>query len=380
MKKANHDNHTNHLSIEEIQKQIDDETKCDLARRHALVDVIKVIGGLTIGAGILSSINPVLADTKWIDPDKKDEKKNQTITKSGKENTRTTGKSRIVDIFSKNAVDSSGVGRNGLVHDMLNRAMSELTGEKDIARAFRTVAKSGDRVGIKVNCISGGNLSTQVPVVMAIVDGLLKAGVKPGDIIIWDRTDRELKNAGYTISTGTDSVRCFGTPGYESKENDINGTRFKLSRILTEEIDVLINVPMMKHHGSSGVTMSLKNHYGSHNNPGNHHQNNCDPHIANICSHDAIKNKTKLVVLDSLRAICNGGPSDNAKWKWIPSRILVGYDPVAIDRIGSDIMDERRLEMGLKSLGNTNRHIITAANLGIGTDDRNQIDWQKVVV
>lgn len=379
MKKPRRDKSTNHLSIEEIQKQIDDENVCDMIRRKSIVDAIKLLGGLTLGAGILSRMGVTLADTKWIEPEK-DEKKKQPENKSTAQKTQPTGKSRIVDIFSKNSVDSSGVGKDGPVHDMLNRAMMDLTGEKDIARAFKTVARTGDRVGIKVNCISGGNLSTQVPVVMAIVDGLIKAGVTPGDIIIWDRTDRELRNAGFTISTGTGSVRCFGTTGYESRENDINGTRFKLSKILTEEIDVLINVPLMKHHGSSGVTMSLKNHYGSINNPGNQHQNSCDPHIANINSHNVIKSKTKLIVLDALRAQCNGGPSNNEKWKWNPSRILVGFDPVAIERIGADILDERRLETGLKSLGNQLKHIITAAGLGLGTDDRSQIEWKKVVV
>jgi uncharacterized protein (DUF362 family) len=380
MKKSEHDSHTNHLSIEEIQKQIDDENKCDITRRHALIDAFKVIGGLTLGAGILSRMNTALADTKWVDTDKNDENMKQPVDKSEKGNSKSSGKSRVVDIFSKNAVDSSGVGKDGPVHDMLNRAMIELTGEQDIARAFRTVAKEGDRVGIKINCISGRNFSTQVPVVMAIVDGLIKAGVKPGDIIIWDRTERELKNGGYTISNGTDSVRCFATTGYEPRENAINGTSFKLSKILTDEIDVLINVPVMKHHGNAGVSLSLKNHYGSIDNPGSHHQNKCDPHIANVCSHDAIKSKTKLIVIDALRSVCNGGPSYNPKWSWNPSRILVGFDPVAIDRIGSDIIDERRLETGLKSLGNAHRHIVTAATLGLGTDDRNQIDWQKVVV
>ncbi|MCD6217671.1 DUF362 domain-containing protein [bacterium] len=42
--------------------------------------------------------------------------------------------------------------------------------------------------------------------------------------------------------------------------NNINGTKFKLSTILTNEIDVLINVPVMKNHGYAGVTLSLKNH------------------------------------------------------------------------------------------------------------------------
>ncbi len=62
-----------------------------------------------------------------------------------------------------------------------------------------------------MNTIAGKGMSTHVSLVLAICERLQQAGIKPGDIIIWDRTSRELERAGYTISTDPNRVRCFGT-------------------------------------------------------------------------------------------------------------------------------------------------------------------------
>jgi len=43
----------------------------------------------------------------------------------------------------------------------------------------------------------------------------------------------------------------------------------RLSRILTDDISILINVPIMKDHEITGVTGALKNHYGSVKMPSN---------------------------------------------------------------------------------------------------------------
>lgn len=367
----------NHLSIDEIERRINEDEMDWLSRRDLLDKSARVIGGLSLGMLILSGSSKAYADVDWVN----EGEKTKTSPKTKKVKAANINKkSCVAKMANRKAVDSSGSGKEGAVFNMITKGIRDLSGEKDSAKAWRTVASEGQRVGIKVNCIAGPNMSTQVPVVMAIIEGLKSAGVRERDIIIWERSDRELKRAGFAISTGTDSLRCHGTKSYEPVANNINGTKFKLSTILTNEIDVLINVPVMKNHGASGVTLALKNHYGSHNNPGDHHGNNCDPAIANICSHDDIHKKTKLIVLDALRAQCNGGPSDKPQFKWNPGIILMSRDSVAIDRIGGEIIDARRIETNIKPLGNSHRHIITAAGLGLGIADRNMIEVKNVVV
>lgn len=372
-----HNDYINHLSIEELDRKFGNPETREISRRELITKGAKIAGGIAAASYLISDALNASADVKWAD---EKEKPKTEEAQNDQKGVKQSGKARIVQVQDTKSVDSSGEGRDGPVNNMVMKGIIQLTGETDKARAWRKIARNGQRVGIKVNCIAGRGLSTQVPVVMAIVDGLKLAGVLERDILIWDRSDGELNRAGYTIQKGVGSLRCYGTPGYESQMNDINGTKFKLSKILTEEIDVLINVPIMKDHGSSGVTLSMKNHYGSHNNPGDHHGNNCDPHIANINSHQVIRQKTKLIVVDALRAQCNGGPSDKARWKWNPGIILMGFDPVAIDRIGGDIIDQRRAETGVNPLGNSHSHIVTASKLGLGVEDRKMIDIQKIVI
>jgi len=362
-----------HMSIDKIEEEIDKILAHErMDRRELFIRLAKGIGFLVLGTYIANRFDIAMAGSNRTGGS------NEISGSGGKVKIKTT----IVKVTNANSVDSSGEGQDGPVMDMVSRAIRELTGEKDVAKAWSHVAKKGDRVGLKVNCISGQHLSTQVPVAMAIVEGLKKAGIREQDIIIWDRTDRELTRAGYSLNANTDALRCFGTDkiGYQKEEQIINGTRFKLSKILTEEIDVLINVPIMKNHGGAGITLSLKNNYGSHSNPGEHHRYFCDPDCANINSHEVIRKKTRLIVVDALRAQCNGGPGDKPRWKWDPGMILMGFDTVATDLIGKEVIEERRREIGLDSLGQSARHIVTASKLGLGVEDRNAIQVMDIVM
>ena len=357
----------NYLTPEETEEEIRKRlAHMDVKRRELLIQLAKGAGLLLLGSYFINHFETILADTKQFGG----------LDKVSGPQEKSKIKTTIVKVTNPKSVDSSGEGQEGYVMDMVSRAIGELTGEKDLAKAWSRIAKKGDRVGLKVNCISGRNLSTQVPVAMAIIEGLKKAGVREQDIIIWDRTDNELKRAGYALNANSGAFRCFGTDriGYQKDEQNINGTKFKLSKIITDEIDILINVPIMKDHGGAGVTLSLKNNYGSHSNPGEHHRYFCDPDCPNINSHPEIRKKTKLIVIDALRAICNGGPGNKQRWKWNPGMVIMGFDTVATDLIGKEVIEARRREVGLDSLGQMARHIDSAAKIGLGVGDRNAIE------
>jgi uncharacterized protein (DUF362 family) len=52
-----------------------------------------------------------------------------------------------------------------------------------------------------------------------------------------------------------------------------NGQTSHLSKILTRMCTYLVNVPVLKDHGKVGITLSLKNHYGTIDNPMDCHPN-----------------------------------------------------------------------------------------------------------
>ena len=269
---------------------------------------------------------------------------------------------------------------------MLAAGMGSLFDTENPSAIWRTLFKPDDVVGIKVNCIAGPQLSTHPRVVAAIVSELKRASVPEENIIIWDRKDNELEHAGYTLNVDGPGVRCYGTKkkvGYEEKTTTQGSFEGRLSKILTQRITALINVPILKNHGMAGVTISMKNHYGSFHNPRQHHGNHGDPYIADLNSIDVIKNKTRLIVCDATRALCNGGPGYKPAFTWRYSGMLVATDPVALDTVGAGIIDERREEIGLPTLAESGRpplQLASAAERGLGNTEMRKIDLRRLVL
>ena len=259
-----------------------------------------------------------------------------------------------------------------VLNKMLGQGMQAFTGTKSDAAAWKKLFKPTDVVGIKVNCLFAKNASTHPEVAASIIAGLKLAGVKPDNIIVWDRNDREMIRAGFVINRDAD-VKCYGTEGeYDADPTETGSFKGKLSKILTEKITALINVPILKDHSMAGVTCAMKNHYGSHVNPGDHHGNNCDPFLADLNSVPVIKDKTRLIITDALRPICNGGPGCKPEFLWDFKSLMISADPVAMDYQGWQVIEARRAEVGLKPLadaGRPTKFITTAASKGLGTND-----------
>ena len=262
----------------------------------------------------------------------------------------------------------------------LHAGIKALTDKTSVPEAWNAILPSltkSDVIGIKVNTINR-HLSSHPEVVYAIADSLTQfAGVPANNIIIWDRTTNELRNNGrYQINTGETGVRCFGTDtaGWKTdrtKGYKVGGSTQYLSKILTQGCTYLINVPVLKDHGTAGITLSMKNHYGTVNNPGALHGNHCDPYIADLYNTPPIKEKNKLIVLDAALGIYAGGPSGAPQF--LHNSIIVSQDPVALDQYGLQIIEEERKNRNVAQIGNRAKHIQTAARLGLGTNDQNEI-------
>jgi hypothetical protein len=216
----------------------------------------------------------------------------------------------------------------------------------------------------------------------AVADALVRAGVKPSNVIIWDRATGDLLKSGYKINRDGPGVRVLANDGvWEDRPTRQGQFEGRLTRIITEQITALINVPVIKDHGIAGITAALKNHYGSFDNPGRHHGNHCDPYLADLNAIPAIRDKTRLVVLDALRPMADGGPGLRRDSLWDFYSLVVSRDPVAVDYFAWKTIDERRAQTGLKSLAESGREpkwIATAARYGLGTDDPARMDIVRI--
>jgi uncharacterized protein (DUF362 family) len=248
---------------------------------------------------------------------------------------------------------------------------------------WRRVVRPGETVGLKVNCLAGKGISTHVALVEAICERLQQAGVSRRNIIIWDRLNSDLESAGFRISESRDRIRCFGndTAGYEDELTVSGAAASMLSKTLTRLCDAIINLPVLKDHGIAGVTMALKNMFGAIHNPNKYHPNACDPYVADVYRMPAIQRKVRLTICDATTAQYEGGPSFMPHWTWPCNTLLVSEDPVALDTVGWQIIEQKRAEKGLKSLKSLKRepaYIATAARYGLGVNDLRRIDKIEV--
>ena len=284
------------------------------------------------------------------------------------------------------------------VSELMDQAMMKLTGRSSAKEAWRDIVLPDDIVGIKINPLAGPELSTHSIIVDKIVEGLYGAGVLRKQIIIWDRFEEHLLNAGYPIKQDEADVRTFAsdTEGigyddevfYESEKDSVTrreneSTLSRYSRIVTQQVDVLINVPVLKHHAMAGVSGCLKNlAFGSVDNTRRFHGKPiyCNPAIAEILEHKVLKEKLVLNIVDGLVASFDRGPTYHAESAWKYGSLFISADPVILDVLVLQTVNQKREEMELDSVSKLANHINTAGKLDLGTNTLDQADLRQVEV
>ncbi|HTW81221.1 MAG TPA: DUF362 domain-containing protein [Terracidiphilus sp.] len=269
---------------------------------------------------------------------------------------------------------------SGRIGSLLDRALETLYGSADLIHCWQRIVSPGQRVGLKVNTLGGRGLSTNVPLVEVICERLQLAGVRAQDIVVFDRDTVELERAGFRTRMGGNQVQCYGTDraGFEDDLSEFGEVGSLVSKILTRQCDVLINVPVLKDHDGAGVSIALKNMYGVIHNPNKYHPNGCDPFVADVNMLPEIRSKLRLHICDATTACYEGGPAFKPQFAWQENALLVSEDPVALDHTGWQIIERKRAEQGLKTLdaeGRPPRYIATAADAAhrLGSNDPHRI-------
>src|SRR5262249_17498135 len=83
------------------------------------------------------------------------------------------------------------------VKAMIDRGMKELVGSEDAVQAWRYFFSPGDRVGIKVVPVGRPDSISSYELILEVIEGLRSAGVKPGDILVFERYRNELLECHY---------------------------------------------------------------------------------------------------------------------------------------------------------------------------------------
>jgi len=195
------------------------------------------------------------------------------------------------------------------------------------------------------------------------------------NIIIYDEQNYRLSQSGYIVNTSDQGVRCFGTNqvGYSSEYYNVVDTNQRISRIITEMTDYIINISVLKNHSISGVTLALKNHFGTCNSPGQMHSNYADPYIPALNALPVINDKHCLNICDALFGIRSGGPGGYPQF--ITNKIIMCEDIVAGDYVGRDLLEENGCDTIYRAT-----HIDTAAEVyDLGTNDPDEMDIINII-
>lgn len=309
---------------------------------------------------------------------------------------------KVVEVHHPGSIDNKRRDREA-VHAMVERGMRELVGCDDAIEAWRYFFVPGDRVGIKVVPVGRPDSISSHEVVWELIDGLQSAGVRRGDILVFERYRNEFLMCGYDkiLPEGV-HWECSATE-YDELQVDIDGhlpgkpkdhvagydrdiyremaycapkhdrhddRRFRshLSKIISQKVDKFISIPVLKDHRSAGVTLSLKNlSHGSVNNVARSHIssysaaagyyhgvaiNQCGEFIPAAVSLPPIREKAVLQVLDGLLGTWEGGPGNWNKTfaTWEYKSLLFATDPVALDHVGWRIIDAKRADEGWPSV------------------------------
>ncbi len=365
---------------------------------------------------------------------------------------------RVIEVRHPESVRADHAIAPEAVAAMMERGLCALTGADHAVEAWRRLFQPGDVVGIKVNPVGRAYRRDQVaavssfPVVLETVAGLKSAGVRPADIILFDRYADQFRSAGYEAllrEPALAGVRWLASSfDYDNRQVDIRGNdlrrdpdphvvgydpdvfatmafaaadhdprddrrlRSHLSLIVTRMVNKIVNIPVLKDHGSAGVTLALKNlSHGLNNNVARSHlarvarldgvsgPNQCNTFIPTAAGQAPIRQKAALHILDGLIGVYQGGPACERTWPY--RGLLFATDPVALDHVGWDIIDRKRVREGLPPVAKMSllsalpaerqaggrpevfdrrqpEHIILAGTIGLGVFDAAAIEHRRL--
>ena len=287
-----------------------------------------------------------------------------------------------------------------VVNQMLERGLVELTRLGSTAGAWSVLLPDyspGKKIAIKVNlnncrsCDDSDNvIDALIEPVNALVGSMVGAGVQAGDIWIYDSSRwmparfydrRENQQARYVDRYGcADETATFNHVD-PSLRVSFPHPAMVIDRWLTDLLyhaSYLINMPILKRHGTHPVTLGFKNHFGSLDNLGGGGGDNVHPYIrpgderyspdfsplVEINANPNIAQKTVLTVGDALFGASSVGatPEPWMTFGGSPNSLLLSRDPVAIDCVMCDLL---RAEWGLDDAAHD--YLMLAEQRGLGT-------------
>lgn len=275
-----------------------------------------------------------------------------------------------------------------VIADMVKKGITGLTG-KNMKASFALFFDKKDVIGLKVNPVGAPLINTRLELVDAVVAWLLDNGVPPANIVIWDRFDYMLRDAGITPQRfpgiGIEGLQTMDENGNNWRDKDgnhlsvnnfdknvfyyakgarwqsdvnhkdeagylnqhvFNGDYSYFGKLLTQKLTKIVNLAAYKNTGQA-ISMATKNiGYGSLCNTGRLHAARSLKLNAEVHAAPVIRDKLVLSITDGLRGQYDGGPDKNAQFVYPNHSLYFATDPFALDMICHNELKEKRRAMG----------------------------------
>ncbi len=255
---------------------------------------------------------------------------------------------------------------------LVQRSVSALGG-------IERFVKPGNDVIIKPNICGSGRTpeyatTTNPEVVAALVALCVGAGAKR--VRVMDLPFSGTSNDAYDNSGIAEAVRNAGGEMEVMTKMKFQDTPIPHGQIITSchvyqdilDTDVLIDVPIAKHHGNTLLTLGMKNLLGVVDNAPSYHTSHLSERVVDLNT----LVRPHLIVVDAIRILLNNGPTGgNLNDVKRMNTIIASHDIVAADSYGATLFGKTGDDLPIVRGG---------AKRGLGTMDLASIKIEEIAV
>jgi hypothetical protein len=205
--------------------------------------------------------------------------------------------SRVVLVRDQKALSDGHKVDTAVLRRMLEDALKRSTGEKNVKNAWLSLVKPDDIIGL----VATSHLNP---------------------------THQEL------INTVRETLEAAGIPSSRLRMAQGGPSQAKACT-------ALIALPCLKAHWLTGIGTVLKNYIQYSGNASDYHDEN-NAKLGEIWNLPYVKGKTRIVLVDALRPLCDKGPQADPRYMWPYNGLIAGVDPVAVETISLRIIMQKR--------------------------------------
>ena len=276
-------------------------------------------------------------------------------------------KSQVFDVFGEFSVRGSKIHTASL-RKMLNTGVKRLTGLDDSAQAWLKFIHKDDVVALKFTAVGSRELATNTELAGVLLKIFYKIGFKPDNFILIGLHELPPEAQGTRL----------WKYGWQDQKVNFGADDDHLANWLNQ-VTAIINIPSIMDDNIFGLRCGMAGlAWEVIKSPARLYISQGDPFIAEIFNLPQIRGKLRLTIANHLKILYHGGPEVKPGYVFEGRTLIMGTDPVAVDRVALELVRRYRRENILPENAperNDATYLETAQSLGIGYNDMNYIEY-----